>query len=288
MDAGANGLYRAQTSPSFFTPVCAESRYATAPVIEHRRERILPTGCAHLVVSLSHDFLTECREDSPPQRTAPALVAGQRSVYEIIATSDLVDLAGIHFIPGTASVFVSDRADLISNRSLPLDQIWPDLTDTLRSRMLEGSSPEARLHILETCLAAVLLRSRTGRDWSPHPAVRFALEQFALDVSESSISNVALRSGWSERRVLLFEPNAKNLTILGIPYCSLADFRRTRMYGACRSMTNHLAHTAREVCDWLGSSLPTHVSLIGQVLRKRICTSTVRWLSNKEFQIAMG
>src|SRR5271166_6554486 len=33
-------------------------------------------------------------------------------------------------------------------------------------------------------------------------------------------------------------------------------------------MTNHLAHTAREVYGWLGSSLPTHVSLIEQVAPK--------------------
>ena len=31
-------------------------------------------------------------------------------------------------------------------------------------------------------------------------------------------------------------------------------------------MTNHLAHTARELYDWLGSSLPTDVSLIGKFL----------------------
>ena|SRR5208282_2187267 len=40
------------------------------------------------------------------------------------------------------------------------------------------------------------------------------------------------------------------------------------MYRACRSMTNHLAHTAREVDGWLGSSLPTDVSLIGQLAPK--------------------
>jgi hypothetical protein len=57
------------------------------------------------------------------------------------------------------------------------------------------------------------------------------------------------------------------------------------MYRACRSITNHLARTARNVYGWLGSSLPTDVSLIGKLLRKRICTSTVRSLSNKEFQI---
>src|ERR1700722_9409773 len=36
-------------------------------------------------------------------------------------------------------------------------------------------------------------------------------------------------------------------------------------YRVCQSMINHLAHTAREVCGWLGSALPTDVSLIGQV-----------------------
>jgi hypothetical protein len=50
-----------------------------------------------------------------------------------------------------------------------------------------------------------------------------------------------------------------------IPYCSLGDSRGQRMYRACRAMTNHLAHTAREICGWLD-----HL------------TSTVRWLSNKE------
>jgi hypothetical protein len=33
--------------------------YASTPFVEHRRERILPSGCAHIVVSLSQDFLTD-------------------------------------------------------------------------------------------------------------------------------------------------------------------------------------------------------------------------------------
>ena len=47
----------------------------------------------------------------------------------------------------------------------------------------------------------------------------------------------------------------RNLTMLAdlkarrgkLPYCSLSDSRRQRMYRACRSMTNHSAHPAREV-----------------------------------------
>jgi AraC-like DNA-binding protein len=174
--------------------------YASAPSVEHLRERVLPSGCAHIVLTLSRDFLTDCSEGGPEQRTAPALMVGQRSVYEIIATADFMDLAGVLFAPGALPAFVADRADLLSNRNVPLDQIWSGYTDNLRSRMREGACPEARLRILEDCLTSILMPRRTHRRLTPHPAVEFALEQFARDSNRLSISEVARSSGWSERR----------------------------------------------------------------------------------------
>jgi AraC-like DNA-binding protein len=174
--------------------------YASTPCVEHQHERILPSGCAHIVLSLSRDFLTDCPEGGPEQRTAPVLMVGQRSVYEIIATADLVDLAGVLFAPGTLPAFVADRADLLSNRSVPLDQIWRGYAETLRSRMVEGSSPDARLRILEGCMAADLLAGRAHRGLDLHPAVEFGLEQFTRDSNRLSIAEVARSSGWSERR----------------------------------------------------------------------------------------
>src|ERR1700678_1965311 len=57
------------------------------------------------------------------------------------------------------------------------------------------------------------------------------------------------------------------------------------MYRACRSITNHLARTAREVYGWFGSSLPTDVSLIGQVAPKTElhvdCPMAVQSMSSK-------
>jgi AraC-like DNA-binding protein len=127
-------------------------------------------------------------------------MVGQRSVYEIIATADLVDLAGILFEPGALPVFLMDRADLLSNQVVPLDEVWCGFTDTLRSRMLEASSPEARLRILESCLANLLLPRQVLVRCVSHPAVEFALEQFARDSKRFSIAELARRSGWSERR----------------------------------------------------------------------------------------
>jgi AraC-like DNA-binding protein len=127
-------------------------------------------------------------------------MVGQRSVYEMIATSDLMDLAGVLFVPGSLPALVADRADLFSNRNVPLEEVWHGYADTLRSRMVEGPSPEARLRILEDCLAAALLARRAHRALDLHPAVEFGLEQFARDLSRLSIAEVARRSGWSERR----------------------------------------------------------------------------------------
>ncbi len=174
--------------------------YVSTPSVGHRHERVLPSGCAQIVLSLSRGFLTDCLDGGSEQRTAPALMVGQRSVYEIISTSDFVDLAGVLFVPGALPALVADRSDLLSNRSVPLDQVWRGYTDTLRSRMLEGSSPEARLHILEDCLAAAFLMRDAHCGFHLHPAVEFALGKFTPDSARFSISEVARSTGWSERR----------------------------------------------------------------------------------------
>jgi AraC-like DNA-binding protein len=97
-------------------------------------------------------------------------------------------------------MFVADRADLISNRSVPLDQIWCGATDDLRSHMLQAPSPESRLQIIENHLAALLSNRSTHGVLALHPAVKFALEQFGRESNHVSIAAVAQHSGWSERR----------------------------------------------------------------------------------------
>lgn len=193
-------LYIERKSSASLRPFVQSLWYASSPLAEHRHERILPSGCAHLVISLSRDFLTDCSEGRTEEPTAPALMVGQRSLYEIIATADLVDLAGVIFMPGAIPMLVADRADLISNRSVPLDQIWCGSTDALRSRMLEDSSPESRLRIVEAWLATLFSKRCTGGALAPHPAVKFALEQFARDSNHLSIAAIAQQSGRSERR----------------------------------------------------------------------------------------
>ena len=173
--------------------------YARVPGNEHQYERILPTGCAQIILNLSRDFLLNCLENGCQQRTAPALVVGQRSVYELVATSDMADLIGMVFAPGVLPGFTRDRADLFSNRNVPLDQVWGGWEDTLRSRLREMSSPADRLRTLETWLLVNLAPRMEQTRFSLHPAVRFALQEFGGSSRVSSIAQIARNTGWSER-----------------------------------------------------------------------------------------
>jgi hypothetical protein len=114
------------------------------------------------------------------------LIVGPRSVYEIIVTEDLTDLAGVLLEPGVLPAFLADRADLISNQNVPLDWVWSGYTEALRTQMLEGASPENRLQILENCLATFLVTKSVPPGWRPHPAVEFALQQFERETDQFS------------------------------------------------------------------------------------------------------
>jgi hypothetical protein len=48
-----------------------------------------------IVLNLAPDFLTDCNADLLESRIPPAVVVGARQSYEVIATQDLAEIAGI-------------------------------------------------------------------------------------------------------------------------------------------------------------------------------------------------
>lgn len=170
--------------------------YASASPALHHRERILPSGSVEIILNLARDFLTDCPEGQPARPSAPALVVGARSVYEIIDTADMASLIGIHFQPAGFASFVSDCADLFSNRSVPLEDLWGPSVRPLRDTLRELPSPAARLDFLESYLIQKLTTRRLC-----HPMVEFALERFARNSQVATVSQVAKGAGWSERRL---------------------------------------------------------------------------------------
>jgi AraC-like DNA-binding protein len=174
--------------------------YARAPQVSHSRERVLPTGNTQVILNLAREFLLDCPEGRPEQPSPPSAIIGARSVYEIVDTSDMADLIGIVFEPGGFPAFASDAADLFSNRSVDLEDVWGAPARSLRDRLREIPSPQARLQFFE----AFLCRSFRTRLLEPRPirhcAVTFALKRFAHAPSLSTVRDVARSTGWSERR----------------------------------------------------------------------------------------
>jgi AraC-like DNA-binding protein len=174
--------------------------YARGAELDHRRQRILPTGRSQLVISLSRDFLLDCPEGLPDERKAPALLVGQRSVYEIMDTSDLADLIGVVFQPAALPVFTADRADLFSNRSVALDQLWDGQVRMVRDALREISFPQQKLRTLENFLLINFRQRMEHGRFSVHPAVEFALRRFRQTPAVATVSGMAKDTGWSERR----------------------------------------------------------------------------------------
>lgn len=170
------------------------------PPPDHRHQRVLPSGCAQIIFSFSREFLLDCSEGRPEQPTAPALLVGQRSAYEIIDTSDLADLMGIVFEPGVLSLVIGDRADLYSNCSVGLEQIWGKQGYTLRDRLREVPLPQDRLQYLEQFLLAQWAPMLEPSRFALHPAVAFALYRFGQTSAITTVRDAARDTGWSDRR----------------------------------------------------------------------------------------
>ncbi|MGO9616294.1 MAG: helix-turn-helix domain-containing protein [Terracidiphilus sp.] len=174
--------------------------YSRAPVAGHRYERILPTGCAQVILNLERDCLHDCLEGSPDQQVAPSLVVGGRSTYEIIAARDMISLIGISFKPGGFAAFAGDAADRFSNLSIPLDAAWGRPALTLRSRLRETDDVRTRFRIIEAFLLERLAACATPRNAARRQLVEFALSNFGSAPALSTVREVARSTGLSERR----------------------------------------------------------------------------------------
>jgi AraC-like DNA-binding protein len=189
--------------------------YARGMDFAHRRERILPTGRAQVIVNLARDFVVDCQPGRPESTMAPApdhpatpnagasgtpaLVVGQRSAYEIIDTADMADLMGIVFVPGALPVFLADAADRVTNGYVPLGDVCRG-AGALRDRLREVQGAEARLRCLEAFLHERIAARVNSRREAMHPAVVFALGELGRRPAVARVADVARGTGWSERR----------------------------------------------------------------------------------------
>jgi AraC-like DNA-binding protein len=193
-------LYRERTPAAPLDQFIRALWYAQASDVPRRRERVLPSGCIEVILNLERDFLLDCPENAADRRRPPALVVGARTVYEIIDSSDMADLIGIVFVPGGFAPFAGDAVDLLSNRTVDLEDVWGARVRTLRDRLREICTPQARLGCLEGFLVERFAPRLTRHGPWRRNEVDFAVRAFAHAPGVATVREVAQRTGWSERR----------------------------------------------------------------------------------------
>ena len=174
--------------------------YARAPEIGHGRERILPNGCVQVILNLERDYLHDCPEDRPESRVAPALVVGSRSVYEMVARTDMADLIGVVFEPGWFAAFGRDAADRFTNRSFDLEDVCGANARAVRDRLRVAPDIRTKFRSLEGFLRERMHAELMRPVSATQAAVRYALERFGQAPAMTTVKDVAHGTGWSERR----------------------------------------------------------------------------------------
>jgi AraC-like DNA-binding protein len=192
--------YQMHVSPGFPLGLFIETIwvYHNDPA-PHTLERVLPTGAMQLIVNLKEDQ-TRLYDSAHPEQcltTAGTVLAGVRSSYQLIDTSEQEFVAGLAFKPGGVKPFVRVPAHETRDTDIPVEVLWGScLTAELRERLLEAPTLAAKLDVLE----AVLQEMLTPR--SMHPAVAFSLRKFNRVPLLTSIAAVTDAVGMSAKRFI--------------------------------------------------------------------------------------
>lgn len=180
----------------FVALVWASAGPAPTPFAQPAFEHVLPTGAMHVVIRLGDEPLRiyEANDDPVGQLLDESIIGGVRSrfcVREMLAPSSSV---GAALRPGAAQLLFGAEADELAGRHTPLQDCWSAAAHSLRERLLETASAEARLSVFEAALAARLPQVRLM-----HPAIATALDEMH---KVASVEAMVKRSGVSHRRFI--------------------------------------------------------------------------------------
>ncbi len=181
-------------------------------------ERVLPKGCAQLIVNLKEDRTRTYDERGACIIAPGAVVSGLGPRYEIIDTDEQEHVVGVIFKPGGTVGFFRDSAFAMQGPDVPLDALWGVAgAALLREALLEAASPAAALDVLERSLL------RMWRDRDTHPAVTFALTRFHRRPDVAKVGVVTDAIGMSAKRFI--ERFKAEVGVTPKQYCRLMRFQ---------------------------------------------------------------
>ncbi len=165
-----------------------------APPVEDGRERVLPTGDAHLAFRLSGPPLRlHLGDDDLAGRTVgSAVVGGARAQAYVRSVPGGVASVGAQLAPGAASALLGVPGGELAGRHTALADLWGSVAMDWSERLADAASPDDRVNMLEALLASRLREPAAG-------VAAWALERLQQG---ASVGEVVGASGYSHRHFL--------------------------------------------------------------------------------------
>lgn len=169
---------------------------AESPANPIPRERVLPTGAAHLAVRLAGPSLRLYHDevDRSGRDAGHAVLGGPRATFYLRDVSSASSSVGAAFTPGAVTAITGVCARELAERHTSLEDIWGRAARELRERLQQAADPGARLDVLEAFLIARLPAVR-----GVHPAIAHALDRVA---TATDVRQLVVESGFSHRRFI--------------------------------------------------------------------------------------
>ena len=152
----------------------------------HDREHVLPEGTFELIINLEDRprRLFDRQNPNRHQTFRRGWLSGVHAEYLVIDAVPGSSMIGAHFKPGGAAPFLGLPAGELCGSVLEMDTVWDNRIWEWRDRILEATSPESKLKLVEQLLLRRL-------KLSPDPADRrrglaWALNRFLEFPSSSS------------------------------------------------------------------------------------------------------
>ncbi len=147
-------------------------------------EKILPGPETSLWVNLNRDAFRSFGDAGQVRRVPGAMVAGPASHASVIEFEEGHAHVSVTFALGAAHGFLAPPLALLRDDLVPLEALYGHLGACLRERLIEASSPEKALSVME----GFLLRQMTGA-LGPDPAVMAAAGALSRGVPVGEVSD---------------------------------------------------------------------------------------------------
>jgi AraC-like DNA-binding protein len=175
-------------------------------VLPFSRERVLPSGTGQLLFNLDTDRLETFADNGIDRKdsTSGAALSGVRSSHTVIDAGGRCALLIVSFHVGGSFPFFGAPASATRGQLVGLELMWEGKGTTLRERLLEASTPEVKLDIVEAELCAHLVRP-IARD----PGLTYAIRSLG---DGARVSEVSKELGLSSKRFARYFSDRVGLT----------------------------------------------------------------------------